>query len=117
MAIVVAGGLAVLPLALQAPGPPWLAAAVLLAVLAGLVAGAHWVVHGRRRARQRHAGLAAAGRAAAGVGRPLRRPACAAWRTTLFAAYPRRLSRLLPVAALELAFHVLAITEVYLVLR
>ena len=34
----------------------------------------------------------------------------------LFAAYPREWPRLLPVAALELAFHVLAIAEVFLVL-
>ena len=115
VAIVIASGLAVLPLALQAPGPPWLAGVFLLAVLAGLVAAAHWVVHGRLRVasralewlQQRGVRPAWMVRAAAGA---------RAVEDDLFAAYPRRWSRLLPVAALELVFHVLAITEVFLVL-
>ena len=115
VALVVACGLAVLPLALQAPGPRWLAGAVLLAGLAGLVAAAHWVVRGRVRiasgALERLQGRAAGPAWAAGAAARAR-----ALEDDLHAAYPREWPRLLPVAALELAFHVLAITETYLVL-
>ena len=114
-AIVITSGLAVLPLALQAPAPRWLAGAVLLGMLAGLVAAAHWVVRGRVRItsraldwlRQRGVWSAWTARAAARAH---------AVEDDLFAAYPREWSRLLPVAALELVFHVLAIAEIFLVL-
>ena len=114
-AIVITSGLAVLPLALQAPAPRWLAGAVLLGMLAGLVAAAHWVVRGRVRVtsrvldwlRQRGVWSAWTARAATRAH---------AVEDDLFAAYPREWSRLLPVAALELVFHVLAIAEIFLVL-
>ena len=114
-AIVITSGLAVLPLALQAPGPRWLAGAVLLGMLAGLVTAAHWVVRGRVRTasrvldwlRRRGVRPAFTARAAARAH---------SVEDDLFAAYPRQWSRLLPVAALELAFHILAIAEIFLVL-
>ena len=115
VAIVIASGLAVLPLALQAPGPRWLAGAILLAVLAGLVTAAHWMVHGRRRSASRALDwLRRRGVRPAWTARAADR--VRAVEDDLFAAYPREWSRLLPVAASELAFHVLAITEIFLVL-
>ena len=114
-AIVVTGGLVVLPLMLQPPGPRWLAGAVLLTTLAALVAAAHWVVRGRIRTASRaldwlrRRGVAPAWTARAAV--RLR-----GVEDDLHAAYPHEWSRLLPVAALELTFHVLAITEIFLVL-
>ena len=115
VAIVITSGLAVLPLVLQAPGPRWLAGAVLLTTLAALVVAAHWVVRSRVRTASRALDWLA------------RRGIAPAWTTRtaarvrgveddLHAAYPHEWSRLLPVAALELAFHVLAITEIFLVL-
>ena len=114
-AIVITSGLAVLPLMLQASGPRWLAGAVLLTTLAALVVAAHWVVRSRVRTasraldwlRRRGVAPARTARAAARV---------RSVEDGLHAAYPREWSRLLPVAALELAFHVLAITEIFLVL-
>ncbi len=115
VAIVITSGLAVLPLVLQAPGPRWLAGAVLLTVLAALVVAAHWVVRSRVRAASRALDwLARRGVAAAWAARTAAR--VRGVEDDLHAAYPHEWSRLLPVAALELAFHLLAIAEIYLVL-
>lgn len=113
--LVIAGGVVVLPFVLQAPGRLWLATTVLVVALAALVGGAHWVIwnrvpigsallawlHGRAVAPA----LTAHG--AARVGAIERR---------MHALYPRRWSRLLPIALLELAFHVCAVVEIFLVL-
>ena len=115
VALVIASGLAALPLVLQAPGPRWFAGVVLLAALAGLLAAAHAVVRGR---------IPAASGAFGWLGRrgiwPARMARAAArvrnLEDDLHAAYPHEWSRLLPVAALELAFHVLAVAETLLVL-
>ena len=115
VAIVITSGLAILPLVLQAPGPRWLAGAVLLTLLAALVVAAHWVVRSRVRAASRALGwLARRGVAAAWAARTAVR--VRAVEDDLHAAYPHEWSRLLPVAGLELAFHLLAIAEIYLVL-
>ena len=73
VAIVITSGLAVLPLVLQAPGPRWLAGAVLLTVLAVLVVAAHWVVRSRVRAASRALGWLARRGGRGGVGGPDRR--------------------------------------------
>lgn len=114
-AIVVTGGLIALPLMLQPPGPSWLAGTVLLTTLAALVAAAHWIVRGRIRTASRALDwLRRRGVAAAWTARAAER--LRGMEDDLHAAYPREWSRLLPVAALEVAFHVLAITEIFLVL-
>ena len=114
-AIVITSGLAVLPLMLQAPGPRWLAGAVLLTALAALLVAAHWVVRNRVRVASRALDwLRRRGGAPAWTARAVAR--ARGVEDDLHAAYPREWSRLLPVAALELAFHVLAVTEIFLVL-
>lgn len=114
-AIVVTSGLAVLPLVLQAPQPRWLAGAVLLATLAALVTAAHGVVRNRIRVASRGLDwLRRRGGAPAWTARAAAR--ARGMEDDLHAAYPRAWSRLLPVAALEAAFHVLAIAEIFLVL-
>ena len=114
-ALVIAGGLAALPLLLQAPGRLWLAATAVALALAALVAGAHWVVRGRipagsaLLARLEECGIAPR-LAARGAER------ARALEDRIHALYPRTWSGLLPVALLELAFHACAVVEIFLVL-
>lgn len=113
--LVIAGGVVVLPFALQAPGRLWLATTVLFLALATLVGGAHWVLWNRipiggallAWLHSRAVAPAPIARGAARVGALERR---------MHALYPRRWSRLLPIALLELAFHVCAVIEIFLVL-
>ena len=115
VALVIACSLAALPLALRGADAPWLVGIGLLAAVALPVLAAHWVVHRRIHAasralewlRRRGIGLAWTVSAAGRV---------RAVEDDLHAAYPRLWPHVVPVAALELAFHVLAVAETFLVL-
>ena len=113
--LVIAGGLAALPLLLQAPGRLWLATTVVFVALAALLAGAHWVIRSRVPAGSAllawlHGRGIAPRLAARGAER------ARAIEDRMHALYPRTWSDLLPVALLELAFHACAVAEIFLVL-
>ena len=113
--LVIAGGLVALFLVLQRPRQLWLATAALIFTLVMLVLSAHWVIWNRVPIGS--ATLSWFHRRGFGVGLGAR----AAARVRLiedhiYGLYPRDWGRLLPVAALELMFHLFAILEIYLVL-
>ena len=113
--LVIAGGLVGVFLVLQRPGQLWLATTALILTLFTLVLSAHWVIWNRVPVGS--ATLAWFPRRGLAVGLSAR----AAARVRLiedhiYSLYPRDWSRLLPVAALELTFHLFAILEIYLVL-
>lgn len=113
--LVIAGGLAALPLLLQAPGRLWLATTVVFVALAALLAGAHWVIRSRVPAGSAllawlHGRSILPRLAARGVER------ARAIEDRMHALYPRTWSDVLPVALLELAFHACAVAEIFLVL-
>ena len=113
--LVIAGGLVAVFLVLQRPGQLWLATAALIFTLVTLVLSAHWVIWNRvpvgsaTLAWFHRRGLAAGlGTGAAARVRLIE--------DHIYSLYPRDWGRLLPVAALELTFHLFAILEIYLVL-
>ena len=113
--LVIAGGLVGVFLVLQGPGQLWLATAGLILTLVTLVLSAHGVIWNRVPVGS--ATLAWFQRRGLAVGLSAR----AAARVQLiedhiYSLYPRDWGRLLPVAALELTFHLFAILEIYLVL-
>lgn len=113
--LVIAGGLAALPLLLQAPGRLWLATTVVFVALAALLAGAHWVIRSRVPVGSAllawlHGRGIAPRLAARGAER------ARAIEDRMHALYPRTWSDVLPVALLELAFHACAVAEIFLVL-
>ena len=113
--LVIAGGLAALPFMLQAPGRLWLAATVVSLALAALLVGAHWVIRSRIPAGSALlAWLQRCGIAPRLAARGAER--ARAIEDRLHAIYPRTWSSLLPVVLLELAFHVCAVVEIFLVL-
>ncbi len=115
MVVAIGAGAVASVVVIQRPASEWLVIAVPLAALVLLVAGTHWLV--RRRVRVAGAalrGLARLGAATAFLERIADRVRYA--ETRIHGDYPRTWSRVLPVAALELSFHVLAVTEVFVVL-
>ena len=113
--LVIAGGLVALFLMLQTPGQLWLATTVLTLTLVVLVVIAHWVLwnhipvgSGTLRWLGAHAvAPTLTARAASRV---------QSVEDHIHLLYPREWSRLLPVAALELSFHMFAVLEIFLVL-
>ncbi len=113
--LVIAGGLAALPLLLQPPGRLWLAATGASIVLAALLVGAHWVIRSRVPAASALlAWLHGQGMAPRLTAREAAR--ARAFEDRLYARYPREWSSLLSVALLEFAFHACAVVELFLVL-
>ena len=113
--VVIAGGLVALLLVLQTPGQLWLATAVLFLTLVTFIVIAHWVIWNHlpigsaTLAWLRRHGIAPAWTARA-------EPRVREVEDRIHALYPRDWSRLLPVATLELLFHLFAILEIFLVL-
>ena len=113
--LVIAGGLVALFLVLQGPGQLWVATAALIFALVTLVLSAHWVIWNRVPVgsatlawfQRRSLAMGLGGRAAARV---------RLIEDHIYSLYPRDWGRLLPVAVLELTFHLFAILEIYLVL-
>ncbi len=113
--LVIAGGLAALPLLLQAPARLWLTTTVVFVALAALLGGAHWVIRSRVPAGSALlAWLGGRGIAPRLAARGAER--ARAIEDRMHALYPRTWSDLLPVALLELAFHACAVAEIFLVL-
>lgn len=115
VAVVIGAGAAAAVLVVQRPASDWLAIGPPLAALVLLVGSAHWLV-GRR---VRLAGgafrlLAKASGKSAFLERAAARVEDA--ETRLHRDYPRTWPRVLSVAALETAFHALAVAEVFVVL-
>ena len=113
--LVIIGGLVAVPLVLRPPGELWLAISILFVSLVALVIAVHWLIWnhvpiGSTVATwlQRH------GFAPTLMARMTSR--IQALENHIHALYPREWSRLLPVAALEVLFHVLAVLEIFLVL-
>lgn len=115
MAVVIGAGAAASVLVVQRPASDWLAIGPPLAALALLVGSTHWLVG--RRVRPASAALrllAKAGGPTAFLERVAARVEDA--ETRVHRAYPRTWPRVLSVAALETAFHALAVAEVFVVL-
>ena len=112
---VIGGGLVAVILMFQTSGQLWLTTSVMVGVMVGLVATAHWVIWQhwaigsdtldwlQRRGVAPHA--------LARIATRVRRI-----EEHIHTLYPRDWSRLVPLAFLELSFHLLAILEVFLVL-
>ena len=113
--VLLASGAVALFLITRPPASDWQLGGLLLATLAVLVAGSHWLIwrriHLASGAIRRIAGL---GIAPAFLDRAALRVRDA--ETRMHRDYPREWSRLLAVAALELSFHVLSIAEAFVVL-
>lgn len=115
MAVVIGVGAAASVLVVQRPASDWLAIGPPLAALVLLVGSTHWLVG--RRVRPASAALrllAKAGGPTAFLERAAARVEDA--ETRVHRAYPRTWPRALSVAALETAFHALAVAEVFVVL-
>ena len=115
MFVVIGAGLGASVAVIQRPASEWLVVGLPLATLVLLIAGAHWLIWRRARlASGTLRRLARRGRTAAFLGRAADRVHDA--ETRIHHNYPRAWSRVLLVAALETSFHVLAVTEVFVVL-
>lgn len=115
MVVVIGAGAVASILLVQRPASEWLVVGLPLATLAALVAGTHWLIwHRVRAASTALRRLAQRGPAGAFLERAAERVHDA--ETHVHLNYPRTWRRVLPVAALELSFHVLAVTEVFVVL-
>ena len=113
--LVIAGGLVALFFVLQRPGQLWLATAALILTLVTLVLSAHWVIWNRVPIGS--ATLSWFHRRGLAVGLGTRAAALVHLiEDHIYGLYPRDWGRLLPVAVLELTFHLFAILEIYLVL-
>ena len=113
--LVISGGLVALLLVFQPFRQMWLAPTVLLVTLVTFVVIAHGVIWnhvpvGSATLSWLHRHGVAGGLTASAA------PRVRAIEDHIHARYPRDWARLLPVAALESSFHLLAIVEVYLVL-
>ena len=114
-ALMIASGVVALFLRLRPPGGLWIATTVLLFTVVMLIVVFHWIIW--RRVPVASGTLTWLGRR--GLAPSLLGRVAARFRTLeghVYVLYPRDWSRLLPVAALESSFHVLAILEIFLVL-
>ena len=115
VAVVIGVGAAVSVLVVQRPASDWLAIGPPLAALVLLVGSAHWLIGRRiRLAGGAFRLLAKASGKSAFLERAAARVEDA--ETRLHRDYPRTWPRVLSVAALETAFHALAVAEVFVVL-
>jgi rSAM/selenodomain-associated transferase 1 len=113
--LVIIGGLVAVPLVLRPPGELWFAISILFVSLVALVIAAHWLIWNH---------VPVGSTVATWLQRRGIAPTLMARMTSriqtlenhIHALYPREWSRLLPVAALESLFHVLAVLEIFLVL-
>lgn len=113
--LLIASGLVGLFLLVQTKGRLWVAMTSLVVTIVALISAAHWIIWNR---------IPFASRVIDGLARRRLMPhRLDRWSDRLrrlehqaYSLYPRSWSRLLPVALWELAFHVSAITEIYLVL-
>ena len=115
MVVVIGAGAVAAILMVQRPASEWLIVGLPLATLVLLVGGTHWLIW--RRVRLASAALRRLTRGSgttAFLERVTDRVHDA--ETRVHRDYPRTWSRVLPVAALEMSFHIFAVTEVFLVL-
>ena len=115
MVVVIGAGTVASVLVVQRPAAEWLLVGLPLATLVLLVGCTHWLIWRRiRLASAAFRRLARLVGATAFLQRAAARVHDAEDR--VHRDYPRSRSRVLPVAALEMSFHVLAVAEVFLVL-
>ena len=115
MVVVVGAGAVALVMTVQPPASEWLLYGLPLATLVLFVAGAHWLIWNRVRAASAPLRwLARRGVATAWLERAADRARDAESR--VHRDYPRTWPRVLWVASLEMSFHVLAVTEAFVVL-
>ena len=115
MVVVIGAGAVAAILMIQRPASEWLIVGLPLATLVLLVGGTHWLIW--RRVRLVSAALRRLTRGR-GTTAFLERVANRVHdaETRVHRDYPRTWSRVLPVAALEMSFHLFAVAEVFLVL-
>ena len=115
MVVVIGAGVVASVMVVQRPAAEWLMVGLPLATLVLLIGCTHWLIW--RRVRLASAAVRRVTRLG-GTTAFLERAAARVQEaeTRVHRDYPRTWSRVLPVAALEMSFHVLAITEVFVVL-
>ena len=115
MVVVIGAGVVASVMVVRRPAAEWLMVGLPLATLVLLVGCTHWLIWRRvRLASAAVRGLARLGGTTAFQERAAARVRDA--ETRVHHDYPRTWSRVLPVAALEMSFHLLAVTEVFIVL-
>ena len=115
MVVVIGAGAVAFVVIVQPPASEWLFYGLPLSTLAILVGGTHWLIWRRMRVASAALGwLARRGAGSAFLERAEGRVHDA--ETRIHRGYPRAWPRVLVVAALELSFHVLAVTEAFVVL-
>ena len=114
MVVVIGAGAVASVMVVQRPAAEWLIVGLPLSTLVLLVGSTHWLIW--RRVRLASAAVRRLTRL--GGATVLTRTAARVHdaETRVQRDYPRTWSRVLPLAALEMSFHVLAVTEVFVVL-